>query len=506
MKHGPRLWYVVRGIFCSLRVSALLQTEGDIPLVVNLDGPLLTSNSLLESLFHLLANNAELAINLPRWVAGGRARLKHELASRTTIDAALLPYDETVVEYLRNKRANGRRLVLVSSSNQRVVDRVARHFGFFDEAHGSTHDLNLTGQARADFLIKRFGEGRFDYLGQGTADMPVWATARRVVIVDATAPLRQRIDSNFPGAEHVRAPRASLRQRLGAYVAALRINQWVKNLLVFVPMVADHTFDAPVALAAAVAFVTFCLTASSVYILNDLVDLPHDRKHQWKHTRPFAAGRVPILHGIVLIVALLAGAVLLAVSYLDLSFLLVLGTYYLLTVLYSLKLKRVLVIDLMALAGLYTIRVVAGSVATGIALSEWLLALSMFIFLALAAVKRQSELMNLAKRDRSRAPGRRYVVSDLPMIRNFGTSAGYISVLVLALYISNPEVGKLYKHPLVLWATCPLLLYWISRMLMKAHRGELHEDPIVFAFRDRASIYVAFAMGAVVFAAAAPWP
>ncbi len=481
-------------------MCALLQTEGDVPLVVNLDNLLVRSNFLLESLFYFLAGDSRSAVHLPRWIAAGRSRVRRELAARAPIDAELLPYDETVLSYLRNKRANGRRLVLVSASDQRIVDRVATHLGLFEAAHG---DVALAAPARVKFLVQHFGERRFDYLARAAAVLPVWDAARRIVTVDSGSALWRRSDDGLPEAEHVlRSPQLPLLQRVSAYVAALRPNQWAKNLLIFAAMAADHNFTTPVLFTSAMAFVAFSLTASSVYVLNDLVDLPYDRKHKWKRNRPFASGRVPIQHGIALFLGLLTTAIVVSLAFLNQSFLLVLGIYIGLTTLYSLRLKRVLVMDIIALAGLYTIRVIAGGVATGIQPSEWLLALSMFIFVALAAVKRQSELLNLVDGDGARAPGRKYVAGDLPMIQSFGTSAGYISVLVLALYIHSPEVGELYPYPQVLWGTCPLLLYWISRMLMKAHRGQIQEDPIVFAFRDRTSLIVAGAMAGFVIAAA----
>lgn len=484
----------------------MLQTEGDVPLVVNLDGTLLKSDSFLETFFHLLVTDTRAVADVSRWLISGRARLMDELAARSELDPEFLPYDEAVMTYLRNKHANGRRLVLVSGASQQIVDLIARFLGIFAEAHGSSRERNLAGPARAEFLVKRYGEGRFDYVGNPSTDWPAWSKARRVVTANVPETLRRRIDSDFPGAEHVAPSRGRLWQRLRSYIAALRPDQWVKNVLIFVPVAAERDFSSPTLLSAAIAFAAFCLTASSVYILNDLVDLQHDRKHPWKHNRPFASARVPVLHGVGMIFALLAVAVAMSAASLGTPFLATLGIYYLLTTLYSLRLKRMLIVDMITLAGLYTIRIIAGGAATGIALSEWLLALSMFMFLSLAAVKRQSELMDLAKRERSRAPGRRYVVRDLPMIRNFGTSAGYMAVLVLALYINNNDVGALYKRPFLLWATCPLLLYWISRMLLKAHRGNIDRDPIVFAFRDRASWFTAMLIGVVVVAASVPWP
>ncbi len=484
----------------------MLQIEGDIPLVVNLDGTLLKSDPRLETFFHLLAKDPRAIIYLLRWLRGERSELKIEVADRAALDEEPLPYDPALIDFLRNKRANGRRLVLISRASQPTVDRIAKHFDLFDEAHGASPKLNLYGDSRATFLAERFGEGRFDYLATNPAERPVWSKARRVVTAGASSAQRSLIDREFPEAEHINPAKDSGWKRLKACIAALRPDQWVKNLLIFVPVAADHAFRTPVLIEATIAFAAFCLTASSVYLLNDLVDLPHDRKHPWKHLRPFASGRVPLLYGIIMIFVLLGAAAALSAALLNPAFMACLGLYYLTTLLYSLRLKRILVIDMITLAGLYTIRVVAGGAATGIPMSEWLLALSMFMFLSLAAVKRQSELMDLLKREGNRAPGRRYVVADLPMIQNFATSAGYISVLVLALYISNPAVNVLYARPWLLWGTCPLLLYWISRMLMKAHRGDIHTDPIVFAFRDRASVVTALAIVAVVLAAAVSWP
>lgn len=484
----------------------MLKVDVEVPLVVDLDNALLRSDPLVETFFLLLATDARALAKLPGWLAKGRDRLRLELTARTRLDAELLPYDHAMVEYLRSKRANGRRLVLVSAANREIVDRFAASLGLFDEVHGSTPDRCLTGAARAEFIAERFGEGRFDYVGKRAADWPTWLRARRVITVNAAPLVRSRADRDFADVEHLPSSRESSLSRLGGYIAALRPHQWVKNLLVFVPLVAAHEFQLRPVVDTSLAFIAFCLAASSVYILNDFLDLPHDRKHLRKKSRPLASGRIRADEAVALTLVLVVASLWISVGLLNLPFLGILGLYYTAALCYSLKLKRIPTIDMIMLAGLYTTRIVGGGVAPGVPHSAWLLALSMFIFLALAAVKRQSELMDLAKRDRKQAAGRGYVVDDLPMITSFGISAGYIAVLVLALYINTPDVDLLYHRPLLLWAACPLLLYWISRMFMKAHRGEIHDDPIVFAFRDRVSWLTGAAIGAVVIAATVPWP
>jgi 4-hydroxybenzoate polyprenyltransferase len=273
------------------------------------------------------------------------------------------------------------------------------------------------------------------------------------------------------------------------YVKALRAHQWIKNLLVFLPVLAAHEIGNPAAtLASLLAFVAFNACASSVYLLNDLLDLPADRRHRSKRNRPFAAGTLPLEQGVVLIPLLLVIALLVSLA-LPPTFVLVLLLYYLITTAYSFKLKRVMMLDVVILAGLYTIRVVAGSAATEIPLTYWLFAFSMFIFLSLALVKRYTELIALRDSGAGEtAEGRGYEIGDLEILSSLGTASGYLAVLVLALYISSAEVQLLYHDPVWLWGACPILLYWISRMWIITHRGGMTDDPIVFAVKDRNSL------------------
>jgi len=283
---------------------------------------------------------------------------------------------------------------------------------------------------------------------------------------------------------------------------AMRLHQWVKNLLVFIPLLAAHKVtDGSAPLAAGLAFVAFGVTASAVYLLNDLLDLSADRQHPQKCRRPFASGNLPLLWGLILPPLLLLAALVLCLLWLPMNFLAVLVGYFITTLAYSFKLKSLPIIDVMTLAGLYTIRVIAGAAAVAIMPSFWLLAFSMFIFLSLALVKRYTELKSLQRRGELIAAGRGWHVDDLPLVSTIGASAGVACVLVMALYIDSQSAEQLYRAPEVLWLICPLLLYWVSRLWFKAHRGEVHEDPIVFALTDRVSLVVGLlAAGIVVFA------
>lgn len=291
------------------------------------------------------------------------------------------------------------------------------------------------------------------------------------------------MDAVVPEAQHLGAPRTWLRPALHA----IRPHQWIKNLLVFVPVLAAHQLALPPLSAATPAFIAFCLSASAVYVLNDLLDLRADRSHPRKRARPFASGALPIQSGIWLLSGLsLAG---LAVgSFLGAGFVALLVLYQVTTTAYSLILKRRAVIDICTLAGLYTLRIVAGGVATGIGLSVWLLAFSTFFFFSLAAVKRLAELTELDSVGGRLTAGRDYRVDDLLLVAGMALSSGYVAVLVLALYINVPEVQALYNRPEVLWGICPVLLYWVSRVVVWAHRGDMPDDPLVFAMRDRTSL------------------
>ncbi len=465
------------------------------PLAVDLDGTLCATDTLLEQGLRLLAEKPWGLPGLVPTVFAGRAALKRRVAQSVALDPAALLYNEDVLALIDQARAAGRRVVLVTAADQGIADAVAAHLGLFDAVYGSDGVRNLKGEAKAGFLVAEFGAAGFDYVGDSEADRPVWRVARRALVVAPDAALAALVrgecrDMELVGGAVGRQARARLVLR------AMRLHQWAKNLLIFVPAVAAHRVSLPVLAAASAAFVAFSLVASSVYLLNDLLDLPHDRAHPVKARRPFASGALPLSWGPPLTLWLLAGGLAIALL-LPGRFLLLLLGYYVCTLAYSLVLKRRMVWDVMMLAGLYTIRVFAGGAATAIPVSPWLLAFSMFLFFCLAVVKRQTELVRLSRAGNSAASGRGYVAEDLDMLRSMAAASGYMAVLVLALYIDSAAILPLYRHPHALWALCPILLFWVSRVLMLSNRGLMNEDPVVFALRDRVSLLVGAAALAV---------
>ncbi|MEM6438895.1 MAG: UbiA family prenyltransferase [Pseudomonadota bacterium] len=479
-------------------------------LAVDLDGTLLRIDSLHESAFALAARDGPrgvvtvLSILLRRGL--GRAAVKADLAARIIPDPARLPYRDSVLQRLRDARAEGRRTVLITAADQRVAQAVADHLGLFDEVHGSDGALNLSGEEKAALLTERYGPQGFDYIADATGDLPVWTAARRSATAGARRGARRALDracaaEGLPPPEHM-DPRPRGPGAVWPYFRALRPHQWVKNTLVFLPMLSWHSLAADHVQAVTTAALAFCMVASGAYVINDLLDLSADRAHPRKRFRPFAAGEVPALQGVVMGVALLAAGLATAYSVNALTFGIT-TLYFGSTLLYSLVLKRELVIDICTLAGLYALRMLAGGAAIGWYLSPWMLALSVFLFLSLAAMKRQTELVDAAATGRSGAAGRAYEPADLVVVTMMAIAAGYVSVLVLALYIYSPEVQALYRSPLILWGIPPILLYWVSRLVMLAHRGRMDDDPVLFALKDP----ISWASGAVILgvAVAAKW-
>ncbi|WP_321840489.1 UbiA family prenyltransferase [Paraburkholderia bannensis] len=469
------------------------------PLVVDLDGTLIRSDVLIESGFAYL-KSAPLHFYRPlMWLArGGKPALKAGLAECTNVDVTVLPYDPKVLEWLKEERESGRQLVLATASHERYAHAIAAHLGLFEQTFATAEGVNLSAQRKRDKLVAEFGEKNFDYAGNSHDDVPVWQSAARAYVVNPSSGV-ERAARKIGNVERVIESRPP---SLKTWTKSLRLHQWLKNLLIFVPLLAAHKLAYPdLIVAALLAFLAFGLCASSVYLLNDLLDLEDDRHHPTKRRRPLASGALPLTWGIGLFPVLLVCAFALTALFLPWRFAAVLIGYYALTLAYSMFLKRQVMVDVVVLAMLYTIRIVAGTAAIGGHLTFWLLAFSMFIFLSLALVKRYAELHSMQARGLVKTRGRGYVSGDLPLISSLGTAAGYLSVLVLAMYIQDGATAKLYRHAQIIWLACPLLLYWVSRTWIIAHRGLMHDDPIVFAARDRVSLAVV-ALCCVVFWAA----
>lgn len=465
-----------------------------IPLCVDLDGTVIKTDLLYESVLLLIKNKPSVALRLPLWLKEGRAYLKRQIASQVELSLDTLPINEEVVAYLRAQKEAGRKIILVTASDHLLATKFAEKVGVFDDVIGSDGETNYKGEGKLRKLISLFGEKGFDYVGDSQADIHVWRGARKAIVVSSqNAPLTAATRDLFPDAEYIVSERLKRR----SYLKALRVHQWVKNLLVFLPLVMAHRVQEPMLiLMATCAFFAFSACASAVYLINDLLDLESDRLHPYKRRRPFASGALPILHGIFLVPVLLFTALIVGAA-LGIEFLAVLAGYFAITFGYSLRFKQIVLVDILVLASLYTVRMIAGGVAVGVEVSPWLLAFSMFFFYSLAAVKRFSELYSARKREKKSLAGRGYRAEDLEFMAAMGNGAGFTSVLVLALYVTSNDVTALYSKPQYLLLICPLLMYWISRIWLLAHRGELHDDPIVFAITDRVSYIVGAISGLV---------
>ena len=450
-------------------------------LAVDLDGTLVATDTLWESIARVVRANPAGAWRLPLWLLSGRAHFKAQLAAAGPVDASTLPYRPEVLERIAQRRAQGAETVLATASSETTARAVAEYLGVFDHVLASDASNNLAGPAKRAALENLAAGRPFDYLGNAGVDRLIWAKARRAIFVDPTRVVRRAIARKELEGELLVAPHA----RGPAALKAIRPRQWSKNALLFVPILLAHdlTNQASVA-AAAVALVCFCAVASATYLLNDLLDIEADRRHPEKRNRPFATGQLPIPTGFLLCGALLVAGFTLSAVALSSASTAMLALYLVCTSAYSLWLKQWLFVDVLLLAGLYTLRVIAGGVAANVPVSTWLLAFSVFFFLSLALIKRYVELLDAQDAAVGTLPRRAYQASDIGLVETMGVSSGFLSVLVLGLYVSSADVMQLYSAPQWLWLITPVMLFWISRIWFLARRGGLASDPVLFATTD----------------------
>lgn len=450
------------------------------PLVVDLDGTLTPTDTLVESLVRLLKLRPLALLSLPIWLLRGRAELKAWVASCVSLDADQIPYHEPLLEYLRAQKATGRTLVMATATHRRVAERIAKKLALFDDVIATDGD-NLKGSAKLQAIRERVGP-QFSYAGDSNADIPIWEGAASAVIVGSPRGLGSLRKSLMIEREFA-LPHAGAT----TWLKAIRAHQWLKNLLLFVSLLTSFSFMQPEKVAVSViAFASFCLAASSTYLVNDLWDLDNDRAHPNKRTRPLASGKIRIPQAIAASVLMLATAFALAVR-VGPAFTATLLTYLAITSAYSWRLKQVILVDVMALAVLYVIRIIAGSQAIGVETSSWLLSFSILIFFSLALVKRCSELVLLQAKSAPSSRGRDYNCSDLPILLPLGVSSGICSTIVFLLFINSPDASARYATPTLMWLVGLGLMYWISRLWIKTVRGEMHDDPLVYTLRDRSS-------------------
>lgn len=467
-----------------------MDAPGPIPLCVDLDGTLVKLDTLHQALFLLLRRSPSCIFRIPGWILKGKAFLKDQVMQRVALDATVLPYNETFLAYLRKEHAAGRKLILATASNYRTADAVADHLGLFDETLSSNADTNLRHARKLSAIQDRFKN--FAYAGNDAADFPIWEAADEVILVNPSKSARLKFADQADFVFSEKPPTALM------LIKAMRCHQWLKNLLIFTPCLLSHNFmNLQILKESVAAFFAFSFAASSIYVLNDLFDLSADQHHPRKRKRPFASGNLSITSGAMLIPFLVALSFIFTLP-LPNAFSLILLAYYAITTLYSWRIKQMAVADVLTLAMLYSIRILAGAVATGIPTSGWFIEFAIFLFLSLALVKRTTELKEIQSTpdatDTQRERG--YEVSDMHLLSSFGAASGYIAVFVFTMYLNSEKVTQLYSSPALLWFFCPLLLYWITRIWLLTWRGKMQDDPLVFAAKDPQT-YVVTALGLI---------
>ncbi|WP_179119207.1 UbiA family prenyltransferase [Massilia sp. KIM] len=452
------------------------------PLVVDLDGTLIHSDLLWESIVLFLKKNILRAWILPFWLFLGKAGFKERIAREVELDPAALPYDKHVLALIEAEKASGRTVVLATGSQRRFAEAIVAHLGLFDQVLATEDKVNLTSHNKARELCALFGERGYDYIGNSRADLAVWLSCENPMSV-TRKPFRLADGRETSHSGSVRGGAAK------ALLKAMRPRQWLKNMLVFLPMLAGHAFDLFTLQASLVAFVAFSLCASSAYLLNDALDAQDDRVHPTKHKRPIASGALPLPLALMSSPLLAFAAIALCAWYNPLL-LVVVAVYFVSTVAYSVYLKRLLMVDIVTLALLYSLRVLGGSAATGIAPSFWLLAFSFFIFLSLALLKRHSELFNLHRQGKEKTRGRGYTTADKTPIGIMGINTAFVSVLIFMLYFNSENVLNLYRTPEWLAGILPLLVFWLGRLWVLSFRGQVNEDPVLYVSKDKVSLLV----------------
>lgn len=452
------------------------------PLVVDLDGTLTLTDTLMESVIKVIKQSPINLLKLPFWLLHGRAGFKEKIAIQVSITAELLPYHEPLLDYLRKEKTKGRRIILATAAHQSIAKAVADYTGVFDQVLATEENHNLKGITKLQAIQENVGNN-FIYAGDSRADIPIWKAANAAILVNVSQNTEKIVKQHIPIEYQLRENNASFT----LWLRAMRIHQWLKNLLLFVPLLTAFSFfDINKLISMAVAFLAFSLAASATYIGNDIWDLENDRAHLRKRLRPLASGHLSIFKGLVASAFLLFAAFILALMVSN-EFALMLLLYLALTSIYSLVLKEYMLIDVLMLSLLYTLRILAGSVAIDVLTSSWLLAFSVFIFLSLALVKRCAELISLEQNGITATRGRDYRVTDLAVLWPLGVGAALSSVVVFGLFINAPETQNLYKTPHLLWLVAIGLIYWLARLWIKTSRGEMHDDPVIYAAKDRGS-------------------
>ena len=472
----------------------------DIALFVDLDGTLITTDTLLESIILLLKAYPLKIFSLIIWLFRDKAFFKDKVSKYKIPQADLLPYRDDVLDYIKEEKGKGRKVYLLTAANQKIADKVANHLGCFTGAFGSNDKTNLSGKQKLKRVYEIIGNAQFDYIGNSKADIPIWEKTNKIIMVNSKTVVKNKFKKS-DNVQLINQKRHNTKFKI--MIKGMRVHQWVKNSLLFLPIIMAHQFSNVNLLVAVLwAFISFSFCASAVYILNDLLDIETDRKHPTKKNRPLASGLMSVKIGVLLIFLLLLTSVLISIKMLSTTFLIILIIYIISTTAYSIILKQIILIDVIVLGGLYALRITAGSFASGVDVSSWLLVFSMFFFLSLAFMKRYADLILMKQNNQDEIAGRGYHVDDLDLAQKFGITSGFVAMLVLALYINSDRVIELYKSPILIWFMIPVLFYWLMRMWMVTNRGKMIDDPINYAIRDKTTYVAIMIIGIIMLLAA----
>lgn len=467
---------------------------------VDLDGTLILTDTLLELFLRLLKHAPHLFCLVPFWLLfKGKAYLKSKLARQWAGYIKNVPFNTALINWLRKEKAAGATLYLATACEENMAKNIVAEWGLFEAVFGSTASNNLRSAQKAALLVAKFGEQGFAYAGNATADLPVWKHAAEVIVVNACPRVLAKAKAQNPNKPLVVIPPPS--RTIKAFLRTIRIHQWSKNLLIFIPLILSHTYgEFPRLINALIAFFAFSLFASATYIINDFCDIEADRAHAEKKNRPLASGKISIPVSAVIFIVFM----LLAIGLMSLlpqgTFLLALA-YLVLTLTYSFSLKRAVLIDVIALSILYILRIYFGAIAVDVPVSFWLVSFSIFIFLSLGFLKRYVELKATPATGHNLA-GRGYRTSDLEIIAPMGIAAGVVSVLVYIIYIDRFAANFYEAHINLMWGSI-VFLYFICKLWIAAGRGMVTSDPIVYSLKNKEN-YVLLIIFFVLFLLAKP--
>jgi 4-hydroxybenzoate polyprenyltransferase len=480
-----------------------------LPLCVDLDGTLVKSDTLVDSVLALVRQNPRSLLSIPSWLAQGKAAFKQNVTRAVTIDVTALPYNKPLLQFLLREHAAGRAIYLATAADRTLADRIAEEQRIFAGVLASDGSNNLAGGNKLQAFRERFGQG-FSYIGNARPDIPILTACQQPMVANPDRALMDGLRKARVVPAHIFRDQVP---GVKAWLKAIRLHQWAKNVLIVLPLLLAHVWNAPHPLApiagALIAFVSFGLCASATYIVNDLLDIEADRRHHSKRNRPFAAGNLSAISGVMVLASFLVLSLALALlvpavtgvlggtpsqGY---SYVGWLAVYAVTTTAYSFALKRVVLVDVIVLSLLYTIRIYAGGAASGVPVSKSLGEFSVFFFLSLAFVKRFAEMEALQLNGKTPSNGRGYILTDIEQLRSFGTAAAFASVVVLMLYVQTLDTS-LYRHAERLWLLLPVFLLWITQLWLLASRGELNEDPVVYALTDKRSLLVGALVALVV--------